>query len=130
MKLHADGSAARITSYGPGYLAVGERIVRHSVILAADGTVEAWPPAVPADFDEEHFRQLVSYRPEVVVLGTGARQAFPRAELLRPFVELRLGPEVMDTAAACRTYNVLVAEGRRVVAGLLPIGPEQDQRRR
>ena len=122
MKLHADGSTTRITAYGPGYFAIGERTVRHGIIITAEGTIAPWPPAVPADLDEEHLRELISYRPEVVLLGTGARQAFPPSELLRPFAEGRLGLEVMDTAAACRTFNVLAAEGRKVVAGLLPIG--------
>ena len=122
MKLHADGSTTRITSYGPGYFAIGDRIVRQGIIVCANGTVETWPPAVLADLDEGSVRQIISHGPEVVLLGTGARQQFPPPELLRPFVESGLGLEVMDTAAACRTFNVLASENREVVAGLLPIG--------
>ncbi len=122
MKLHADGGATRITSYGPGYFAIGERVVHHGVIISAGGTVAHWPPVTPADLDEEHLRQIIAHEPEVVLLGTGPRQAFPPPELLRPFAENGLGVEVMDTAAACRTFNVLAAESREVVAGLLPIG--------
>lgn len=122
MRLHAEGSAVRVGSYGPGYFVIGERTVRHSVILAPDGTVEPWPPAASADLDEEHLRRLVSYHPEVVLLGTGASQTFPPTRLLRPFVESGLGLEVMDTPAACRTWNVLAGEGRAVVAGMIPIG--------
>ena len=122
MKLHAEGSAIRVTAYGPGYFVIGDRTVRRSVILAPDGTVEPWPPAACADLDEDHLRRLVSYRPEVVLLGTGASQTFPPARLLRPFAESGLGLEVMDTAAACRTWNVLAGEGRSVVAGMIPIG--------
>ena len=121
MKLHADAGATRITSYGAGYFAIGERIVRHGIIISADGTVTPWTPVVPDDLDEEHLRQIVAHDPEVVLLGTGVRQAFPAPELLLPFVEAGLGVEVMDTAAACRTFNVLAAESREVVAGLLPI---------
>lgn len=122
MKLHADGSTTRITSYGPGYFAIGDRIVRQGIIVCANGTVETWTPAVLADLDEGNVRQIISHGPEVVLLGTGARQQFPPPELLRPFVESGLGLEVMDTAAACRTFNVLASENREVVAGLLPIG--------
>ena len=122
MKLHLDRGATRISSYGPGYFAIGERIVRNAIIISADGTVTPWPPVVPADLDEEHLRQIIAREPEVVLLGTGSRQAFPPPELLRPFVESGLAVEVMDTAAACRTFNVLAAESREVVAGLLPIG--------
>ena len=122
MKLHADGGATRITSYGEGYFAIGERIVRHGIIISANGTVTPWPPVVPDDLEEGHLRQIIAYEPEVALLGTGVGQAFPAPELLRPFAESGLGVEVMDTAAACRTFNVLAAEGREVVAGLLPIG--------
>lgn len=121
MKLHADGAATRITSYGPGYFAIGDRILRQSIIICADGTVTSWAPDHLADLDEGHVRQIISHGPEVVLLGTGASQSFPPPELLRPFVESGLGLEVMDTAAACRTFNVLAAESREVVAGLLPI---------
>ena len=121
MKLHADGTATRITSYGPGHFVVGDRVVREGIIICADGTVTPWRPTVLADLDEEHIRQIIAFGPEVVLLGTGARQEFPESELLRPFVENGLGLEVMDTAAACRTFNVLASESREVVAGLLPI---------
>ena len=122
MKLHADGATTRITSYGPGYFAIGDRIVHQGIIVCANGTVETWTPAVLADLDERNVQQIISHGPEVVLLGTGARQQFPPPELLRPFVENGLGLEVMDTAAACRTFNVLASENREVVAGLLPIG--------
>ena len=123
MKLHLDGAATRIGAYGPGYFAIGERVVRHGVIVGADGFVTPWPPVVPADLDEGRLREIIARGPEVVLLGTGARQAFLPPELLRPFAEKRLAVEVMDTPAACRTFNVLAAENREVVAGLLPIAP-------
>ena len=124
MKLHLDGAATRISSYGPGYfaIAIGERVVRRSIIISADGAVTPWPPVVPSDLEEEHLRRIIACKPEVVLLGTGARQTFPPPELLRPFAENGLAVEVMDTPAACRTFNVLAAESREVVAGLLPIG--------
>lgn len=128
MKLHAEASAVRIASYGPGYFVVGDRTVRHSIILTFDGAIEPWAPAASADLDEDHLRALLLHRPEVALLGTGARQAFPPAGVLRPFAQSGLGLEVMDTPAACRTWNVLAAEGRKVVAGLLPIGPPPPER--
>ena len=121
MKLHADTGASRITSYGAGYFAIGGRIVHHGVIVSADGMVTPWPPLAPDDLDEGHLRQIIAHDPEVVLLGTGVHQAFPAPELLLPFMEAGLSVEIMDTAAACRTFNVLAAEGREVVAGLLPI---------
>ena len=122
MKLHADGASIRIASYGPGYFVIGEQIIRQGIIISAGGAVDPWTPAIFADLDETHLQQILSYRPEVVLLGTGTRQEFPAPELLRPFADGGLGLEVMDTAAACRTFNVLAAESRDVVAGLLPVG--------
>ena len=124
MKLHLDGAATRISAYGPGYFAVGERVVRGGIVISADGAVTPWPLVLPSDLDEERLRQVIACGPEVVLLGTGARQAFPAPELLRPFAENGLAVEVMDTPAACRTFNVLAAESRKVVAGLLPIASE------
>ena len=121
MKLHLDGAATRIAAYGPGWFSVGERILRHGIVIGADGGVTPWPPVLPSDLDGEHLRRIIAGGPEVVLLGTGARQAFPPPELLRPFVENGLAVEVMDTPAACRTFNVLAAENRKVAAGLLPI---------
>lgn len=122
MKLHLDGAATRISAYGPGYFAVGGQVVRGGIVISADGAVTPWPPVVPSDLDEERLRRIIACEPEVVLLGTGARQAFPPPDLLRPFAENGLAVEVMDTAAACRTFNVLAAESRKVAAGLLPIG--------
>ena len=123
MKLHADGAAIRITSYGPGWFAIGDRIMRQAIIVCADGTVVPWTPAILADLEEEHVRQIISHGPEVALLGTGAHHVFPDPEIFRPFAESGVGLEVMDTAAACRTFNVLASERREVVAGLLPIVP-------
>ena len=67
----------------------------------------------------EHFARLAALKPELVIFGSGPRLRFPPAALLRPLIEARIGVETMDTAAACRTYNVLLAEGRSVVAALL-----------
>ena len=122
MKLHLDGAATRISAYGPGYFAVGERVLRHGIVIGADGAVTPWPPVLPSDLDEERLREIIAGDPEVVLLGTGDRQAFLPPDLLRLFAENGLAVEVMDTPAACRTFNVLAAEHRKVAAGLLPIG--------
>jgi uncharacterized protein len=69
--------------------------------------------------EEADLRRLLDFSPELVLLGTGPRQRFPRPALLRPLIEARVGFEVMDLQAACRTFNILVGEGRRVAAALL-----------
>ena len=74
-----------------------------------------------ADLTETHFAMVAALKPEIVLLGTGARQQFPLPRLLRPLLTQGIGVEVMDTAAACRTYNIIMLEGRRVAAALLMI---------
>jgi uncharacterized protein len=83
------------------------------------GTVQAWPATRFEDLAEAHFEAIVHLAPEIVVFGSGSRIRFAKPALLRPLIDARIGIETMDTPAACRTYNVLIAEGRSVVAALL-----------
>jgi uncharacterized protein len=108
------------TGYGEGYVMVnGERHAR-SIIVLADRIL---PWAVPAfeSLDAAHFAELLALKPEVVLLGTGERLRFPPPALIAALPAAGIGFEVMDTQAACRTYNILVAE-ERVVAAALVLG--------
>jgi len=106
------------TGYGPGYVSInGERHER-SLILLPDRIV-AWPVSAFEALTEADFELLAGLQLEVVLLGTGQRLRFPSPPLTRLLVQARIGVEVMDTAAACRTYNILLAEQRRVAAALL-----------
>jgi uncharacterized protein len=120
LKLHAqaDTQSNTVTGYGDDYIEINR--VRHagSVILAPQGPVRAWPAGAFEDWQAEDLVPLLEERPELVLIGTGARQRFLAPPLLRPFVEAGTGFEIMDTAAACRTYNILMGEGRHVVAAL------------
>lgn len=98
---------------------VGAQAFAHSVLVPWAGEVRPWPVAALADLAQAHFEQILALQPELVILGSGARMRFVSAALLRPLIERRIGVETMDTPAACRTYNVLVSEGRNVVAALL-----------
>ncbi|MCW5671869.1 MAG: Mth938-like domain-containing protein [Hydrogenophaga sp.] len=123
MKLHADKlDTQSITAYGEGWIAVnGQRHVG-SLVLASGGQLTPWACQRFEDLTAEHFEQLASTMPEapeLVVFGSGARLRFVRPALLQGLMERRIGVETMDTAAACRTYNILAGEGRRVVAALL-----------
>ena len=121
MKLHADrleGPNA-IARHGPGGVLVNGTEHRRSVVVPWQGDVLAWPVAQFDALAEEHFATLAALAPELVIFGSGARLRFPRPALLRPLIECGIGVETMDTAAACRTYNVLFGEGRAVVAALL-----------
>jgi uncharacterized protein len=101
---------------------VGTEKITGSVILGSHGERQDWPATAFEDLGPAHFEQLASLRPEVVIFGSGDRIRFPRAAWLQPLLALGIGVETMDTAAACRTYNILAQEGRHVAAALL-LGP-------
>ena len=112
------GAGNIISGYGDDHVLVnGER---HSVnlVVTADRVVR-WEVATFEALTPTHFEALVALAPEIVLLGTGSQLRFPAAALTAPLVQARIGLEVMDLRAACRTYNVLRAEERRVAAALL-----------
>ncbi len=121
LKLTADppSALATVTSYGPGFIAVNETRYTGHLIIAPQAPVAAWNVTGFDALRADDFAALLPLAPEVVVLGTGARQRLPHPRLLAALTALRIGVEAMDTAAACRTYNILMSEGRRVVAVLL-----------
>lgn len=120
MKLHADPQTTlnTVTAYGPGFVEINR--VRHdgNLVLTPDAPVAPWPSAFDA-LRAEDFASLLSLAPELVLLGTGSRQRFPHPRLTRALTDARIGVEVMDTQAAARTYNILMMEGRRVLAVFL-----------
>lgn len=96
-------------------------IFRKSVVLRASGAIKKWPPQHHAEFNPEHFLELAENNPEIILLGTGQHIRFPPQDCLSVLQQQNLGYEVMDTAAACRTFNVLAAEGRDVILAMLMI---------
>lgn len=119
MKFQPDQFGAAITGYGPGWVAVAGQRLHHSLVLHSDGQRRAWAPRRFEDFSEADFAPLAQARPELVVFGSGERLRFPRPAWVRALIDANIGIETMDTPAACRTYNILAGEGRRVVAALL-----------
>jgi uncharacterized protein len=95
--------------------------VTESLILTSRRIITDWEPNHLEELTATHLEMVLSLDPELVLLGTGARQQFPAMELLSRFHRAQIGVEVMDTAAACRTFNILIAEGRHVAAALLMI---------
>ena len=127
MKIHLESGIGHnlIRAYAPGCITINETTHRTSLILAPQESVMAWPPVTFADLLASHFEIIAALHPELVILGTGTRQRFPAPALTRPLVEAGIGLEVMDTGAACRTYNFLMSDGRRVAAALLMMENEQ-----
>ncbi|MBN8923297.1 MAG: hypothetical protein BGP10_01055 [Rhodanobacter sp. 68-29] len=96
-----------------------DRELTESFLLAPDRVVERWPVHAAGTLDEGHVNALLELQPELVLLGTGVRQVFPAAAFMAGFLRKGVGIEVMDNAAAARTYNLLAGEGRHVVAGFI-----------
>ena len=111
-----------IRRYGADFISLGGDEIRESCIITAS-TFASWTPRSVDELTVEHFVPLFEQRPEVVVLSTGARQVFPRAALRAEFAARKIGLDVMEIGAACRTYNVLVSEDRRALAAILLPGP-------
>ncbi len=105
---------------GQGICIAGQCYSR-SLLLAADQLITDWPPQSFSELSAPFLQPVFQLQPDLVLLGTGSKQHFPDANIMMEFYERGIGVEVMGSAAACRTFNVLVAESRRVVAALFPL---------
>ncbi len=121
MKIAQERNEGRnaFTGYGEGYVEVNGARIRASVVVSADRMITDWPAESVESLTADHLAAIVEMRPEIVLLGTGAAFAFPEPRQLAPLHKAGIGVEVMDTPAACRTYNILMGEGRSVVAALV-----------
>jgi uncharacterized protein len=121
MRFTEDASTAinTIRSYGPGEIRINEQSIRDAVIVSATSLLIEPGLRSVADLGAAHHARIRSLEPELVLVGSGPRQVFPEPSFGAQFLRENIGYEVMDTGAACRTFNVLVSEGRRVVAALL-----------
>ncbi|MBL8370170.1 MAG: Mth938-like domain-containing protein [Burkholderiaceae bacterium] len=120
MKLQPDRfDAPAINAYGPGWLAVNGQRYASSLIVNANGRIEPWPWHQFGSLCAESFTALSAQDAEIVLFGSGLRLRFPQPVWLQALVARRIGVETMDSPAACRTYNILASEGRRVVAAIL-----------
>lgn len=130
MKLHADSptALATVTAYGSDFVEVNKVRYARPVLVAPDRPVEPWDIAGFDALSTTDFERLRGLAPELVLLGTGTRQRFVHPRLLQVLAAARIGCESMTTPAACRTYNILMGEGRKVLAALLiDAEPVQDR---
>ncbi len=121
MKIAQDPAEGRNTfsGYGEGYVEVNRTRHLASLVVSAERIVTDWPAASIEALSADHLAAIIELKPEVVLLGTGADFRLPEPALLAPLYRAGIGVEVMDTPAACRTYNILQGEGRNVVAALI-----------
>jgi len=114
----ADGKNL-FTGYGDGYVEVNRGRHSASLLVSGETLVTDWPASSIDGLTGDHMAAIVQLNPEIVLLGTGRAFHFPEQKLLAPLYSARIGVEVMDTPAACRTFNILLGEGRNVVAALI-----------
>lgn len=123
MRFAEDDTAGRyrIRAYAPGQVTVNDETLTCSLIVGPDRLIRDWPPQAFEDLTAGHLALALALEPEILILGTGDRLRFPSPRLTGEIQQRGIGVEVMDTAAACRTYNILLGERRRVAAALLII---------
>lgn len=109
-----------IRSVGADGIRINDQLWRDTIALTPEQIVDAWTPAALTELSEADFEPLFELSPELVIVGTGAKIEFAPRELMFSFARRGVGFEVMDTAAAARTFNVLAGEGRRVAVVLYP----------
>jgi uncharacterized protein len=121
LKIERDEATGRntFTGYGAGYVEVNRARHTQSLVVGGDRIVAEWPARSVESLSADHMAAIVELAPEIVLIGTGSALRFPDAALLAPLYKAGIGVEVMDTPAACRTYNILLGEGRNVVAALI-----------
>ena len=119
LHLHAEDGQNTITGHGPGYVDLSGQRITTPLVVAAQTLIAPWvvPSIDKLVFDD--FAAVIALQPSLVIFGSGATFRFPDTRILAAFSQARIGFDVMDTGAACRTYNVLLSEGRNVAAALL-----------
>lgn len=115
------GDTYKVRSYQPGELVIHQQSYLRSLILTPQNIIDDWEPQEIDELQSGHLGMLTTLDPvpEVILVGTGRRQHFPPRDVIRPLIDARIGFEIMDTGAACRTYNILLGEDRKVAAALL-----------
>jgi uncharacterized protein len=121
LTLERPGDHHFIRSISDRGIRIGDAYYQRSLIVSAQDLVTDWAPQCPEDLEPAHLQEIIALHPEVVLLGTGARQHLLAPRDMYCFYQQGIGIEVMTTDAACRTFNVLVTEGRQVAAALLPL---------
>lgn len=119
LQLDENPAAFQIRAFKPGFLQVNDKVLTRSIIVSPQELIEDWPPQSIQELTHEALLQAVNLKPEILLIGTGEILEFPPIEIYGDFINQGIGIEVMNTLAACRTYNALTAEHRRIVAALI-----------
>jgi len=119
LDLDSNTAGYQIRAYKPGFIQINDKILTTSIIIAPTRLIENWAPQTLAELTAAALAEAVVWKPTILLLGTGSHLQFPAIEIYGDIINQGIGIEIMDTSAACRTYNALVAEDRNVVAALI-----------
>ena len=118
-ELDKGNATYQIRSYHDGQVTVNSQTYTYPILVMPDLLLAPWGPDSFEDLQSSHFNVILPYKPQVILFGAGQTLRFPTAILYRELIDKNIGIEIMNTAAACRTYALLIAEGRKVAAALL-----------
>jgi uncharacterized protein len=119
LDLDNNESRYQIRAYKPGMLQVNEKRITSSIIITPNELIESWQPQMINELTSESLSAVISLKPDILLIGTGTTLIFPPTEIYGHLLNLGIGVEIMDTSAACRTFNALSAENRKVAAALI-----------
>jgi uncharacterized protein len=121
MSLTLDDNQAnyQIRGFKPGFIQVNQQLYTNSIIVTPNKLIEDWAPQQITELTHDHLKMIISLHPDILIIGTGEELQFPSIELYGDLINEGIGVEIMDTSAACRTYNVLTSENRNVAAALI-----------
>jgi uncharacterized protein len=121
MKIELDSGISisnKINSYSDDSFKLKNKLIKSNLVISKDRLIENWPVDAYQNLASQHLDQIISWQPEIILIGTGRAPSFPNPELIAYVTSKNIGLEIMDTGAACRSYNLLIDEGRYVVACL------------
>lgn len=119
LTLDENRATYQIRAYQPGQIQINDKFYHHSVIIAPHTLIDHWQPNRITELLHDHLAVILTLKPAILLIGTGEKLTFPPLEIYGDLINNGIGVEIMDTRAACRTYNALTAEDRNVVAALL-----------
>jgi uncharacterized protein len=126
LTLHRSEGLNQVRAVSADGVDINGTLYTGSLIISANQLIDGWPPVTVDQLNEEQFAPVLELKPDLLLLGTGHRQVFLRPQLYWFLLSAGIGVEVMTTAAACRTFNVVMSEGRNAVAALLPVAPTEN----
>lgn len=119
LTLDENRATYQIRAYQPGQIQINDKIYQNSVIIAPHTLIEHWQPITLTELKASDLATVLTMKPAILLIGTGEKLIFPPAEVYGDLINQHIGVEIMDTRAACRTFNALTSEDRNVVAALL-----------